>query len=113
MYNSAAVRRAREKGQVPRPEQLLRDPVLRDAIRRAHRRIHPSGEQIAKLAQEYKYPYNSYGRLRAYVEEFDALPGDEYLREEVEYDGAAMPGCRWVPRYRANAPRTISITDKF
>lgn len=105
LYNSAAARRLRESGQAPTESQIAEDPILKEARQRARRRVRLNGDKIALLAHEYQYPYNSYGRLKAYVDAHDALPEPKYLRPEIEYDGHAMPDCRWVVRRRETEGR--------
>lgn len=43
-----------------------------------------SMEDIAALAKCYKTPYNTYGKLRAYVESAKKLPPQSFERSEDE-----------------------------
>ena len=39
-----------------------------------------TGDEIAFLAKYFDRPYDSYGKLRAYIDTYDALPPDRFLR---------------------------------
>lgn len=56
------------------------DTALGRARKQAARRLRLSGAEIDRLALEYDPPYNSYGKLRAYIDAYDALPPARFLK---------------------------------
>lgn len=93
LYTTAAARRLQEQGVVPTQLELEQDAWLQAARRRAQRRCRISGDRIAQLAQLYGRPYNSYGKLRAFIEEFDRLPDERFLKrnQPASVDWQARP----------------------
>ena len=85
-YQEAAARFFRIRGRTPKPTELLfQDERIQQIRLRLRRRCLISGDMMARLALCYDVPYNSYGKLRAYIEEFDQLPPDRFLRSHREH----------------------------
>ncbi len=85
-YQEAAARFFRIRGRAPKPAELLfHDERILQIRSRLRRRCLISGDMMARLALCYDVPYNSYGKLRAYIEEFDQLPPDRFLRSHREH----------------------------
>ena len=57
-----------------KPEPPEQPQKLETAKARLRRKLQLSGAQIDRLAREYGPPYDSYGKLRAYIEAYDRLP---------------------------------------
>jgi uncharacterized Zn finger protein (UPF0148 family) len=57
-----------------KPEPQEPPQKLETAKARLRRKLQLSGAQIDRLAREYGPPYDSYGKLRAYIEAYDRLP---------------------------------------
>ena len=49
--------------------------------KRLRRRLRLSGAVIDRLAREYGPPYDSYGKLRAYIDAYDRLPPRRCLKK--------------------------------
>lgn len=67
-----------------------RDSTIRraEAAKRSGRKL--TMEQVAALAKEYDSPYNSYGKLKAYIDRHDSLPPEEFRRgnrKRVDWQG--------------------------
>jgi hypothetical protein len=80
-YQETVGRIFADTGKIPQ----LTDNGLQDLRERLNRRVRLNGEVITRLAEAYDPPYNSYGRLRAYIEEFDRLPPDRFLKSERKH----------------------------
>lgn len=70
----------RQNGRAPLLRELEGCEMLAALRIRNLRKCRLSSDMIAKLAWYYDQPYNSYGKLRAYIEEYDQLPPDEFLK---------------------------------
>ena len=66
-------------GEVPHHTEIVDDPLFKATVRQHAKNISIKGEVLVRLAQRYRYPYNSYGRLRAYIDEFGELPPESWL----------------------------------
>jgi hypothetical protein len=69
-----------QTGRAPTLRELAGSDLLSTLRQQTFRKCRLSGDQIAALAWYYDQPYNSYGKLRAYIEAFDQLPPDEFLK---------------------------------
>ena len=84
-----------QTGRAPTLRELAGSDLLSTLRQQTFRKCRLSGDQIAALAWYYDQPYNSYGKLRAYIDQFDQLPPDEFLKshrpnraEQMEWVGA-------------------------
>lgn len=84
-----------QTGRAPTIQELVGDDLISAMRQKTFRRCRLSGDQIAALAWYYDQPYNSYGKLRAYIDQYDQLPPDEFLKshrpnraEQMEWKGA-------------------------
>ena len=67
-----------------------RDGAIKRAQERIRRRMRLTMEQVAALAKEYDSPYNTYGKLKAYIDRNDSLPPEKFRRgnrKRVDWQG--------------------------
>lgn len=69
-----------QTGRAPTLRELEGGEMLAALRLKTWRNCRLSGDQIAALARYYDQPYNSYGKLRAYITEFDRLPPERFLK---------------------------------
>ena len=84
-----------QTGRAPTLRELEGGEMLAALRLKTLRNCRLSGDQIAALARYYDQPYNSYGKLRAYITEFDRLPPERFLKSarpnrvnQMEWRGA-------------------------
>lgn len=76
--------------------------VIERERQRQGRRLQISGEEINRLAQLYGPPYDSYGKMRAYIDTYDRLPPESCLRaaHPNQVDPYAWQELEALPRLR-------------